>query len=675
MEAKSVRAIITSYISEYKNAVSFDEKRKIIEEKRLILIPYISIDFLEIIINQQPYDKLLFRKYYEFLRFSLSKTDNKKLYKFALLTPSDIYNYYSNSSKEDINNDNMSLEYLTLYNPYEHFSIIIDNILSFKKINNAPEEIMKYTDKLDLIFGHDFGNELFSVNCDYPIYSYNYLTWKFLQLINNFQKIRKNDSDYWKKKNNIFNVTKNSPIISDYSDENNYLIDYSTSSEKIISYDKLFYFLSLFQKGMKNLSNKDHKQNLIKIKIMIFYLQIFEQNRFSDKIIENIKRIIEYYEVPEISSDIIKYYEMYLEDDTPVTFENWDQINPDDYVKIIINEEVKKLQIKHFNAHILNIKDQETLTNAFNYQYPQYLSIFGFQKLNYFKFNDEINKECKDIIKTIFSSDLYIEYFIKYDKRFENIKEKDELIKSICKGKYSNDILDELFDNIFFLPFLDGISGFSIRDCYFICISNNSFCYSLINIMKIIPRIHHSINSIIHEITHMLSLVLYLNIINLYNRDILSNDDVESKNINSGELIVIQEDFSKKYNLIFSNKKKNLNDFGQIIEISFYGIALNEYRLYSSLFYLKRETYNNIKEIKIFRNKFCQFFVSQKNFAKNDFINLIGNENNNIDNESKEILDLFRNNTLIKQLYKIYPDYSEISNFSYFDSENLNEKN
>ena len=133
MEAKSVRAIITSYISEYKNAVSFDEKRKIIEEKRLILIPYISIDFLEIIINQQPYDKLLFRKYYEFLRFSLSKTDNKKLYKFALLTPSDIYNYYSNSSKEDINNDNMSLEYLTLYNPYEHFSIIIDNILPFKK--------------------------------------------------------------------------------------------------------------------------------------------------------------------------------------------------------------------------------------------------------------------------------------------------------------------------------------------------------------------------------------------------------------------------------------------------------------------------------------------------------------------------------------------------------------
>ena len=245
-----------------------------------------------------------FRKYYGWIKFNLSKEENKQLYDYSLFEK-EYYDFNSlEISDQDIQDENKASKYLTIFEPHEHFSIIIKTILSFKRDNNFYDNMIKYTNGLDLIFILDFEKEIICPTYEYPNYSYNYLFWKFLQIIKRFEKKRKIQPSKFiliKNDQNINQLNDNIFYDSDcYGDENK-LEEYSNSDEKKKNYGRLIHFLKTFEDTMGNFSSKDHKSNLIKIKIFLLYFHLFENNSFSKDIIQSFLSILDYFKAPEIT--------------------------------------------------------------------------------------------------------------------------------------------------------------------------------------------------------------------------------------------------------------------------------------------------------------------------------------------------------------------------------------
>ena len=681
-KGKPLKAMIDSLIQEYNKAQTFQEKIDIIEKKRLILVPSISKNFLNELIEKiksREYDSFNFKKYYSFLKFSLPKNENKIFYEFSQIDENNLIN--RNKDKSEIKSENDAGKYLALYEPRENFSIIIEKILSFKNDNNNKDILFKnistFLNEMDYVFCHDFSGEIFYPMFSYPIYSYNFLCWMLIKIIKNFEKNRKLNKD---EKTNLFIDEKtkvdeneeNVKIIekieySDFYDDNkNALEEYTDDKEKAKNYNRLLYFFSLFNKTVKNLSLTDDKTNLIKIKIIIFYFHLFEMNRFSNDVFKCISQILKCIENPDISYDLLVDYKIYLfkDEHIPIDSEKWNNISPNDYIKILIDNTLIDVKIKNFNANINNYKG-EALKVCFDLKNFEDLSIYGFQNYNYIKFDNKIEQECKNIIKNIISSDLYIESFLKYDKTFCNINDKDEIFKSICKGENSNDIMEEIWENIILIPFPKGLSSFFNKELYSIFISNNSYSNSDDNAFKILPKINSSINQLIHEITHNISYTLYANIINIYGFNSIQNKNYDNILIENDELQKIQSNFIEKYKSLKYISIEKFDDFADVIEISFFGIILNEYRLYSGIYFLTGETYKN-ENINLFREKFCFLFENKSTFSKKEIIDLFNNKNKE-KVEINEILKLIKNNHLIKRLLEIFPKFDGIMNYYHYE--------
>ena len=132
------------------------------------------------------------------------------------------------------------------------------------------------------------------------------------------------------------------------------------------------------------------------------------------------------------------------------------------------------------------------------------------------------------------------------------------------------------------------------------------------SIFNMIQKYHLSINSMIHEINHIISFLFYVNIIDKYDNINVSDKAYETILITDKDLNNIQNEFIKKYNDDEYNIKDNYDDLGEIIKILFYGLPLNEHKLFSSIFYLSNQTYKKIVDISIFRNQFCELFKFKK---------------------------------------------------------------
>jgi len=677
-KAKSLKGIVESLIQEYNKAQTFQEKIDIIEKKRLILDPSISKNFLNELIEKiktKEYDNLNFKKYYSFLKFSLPKNENKIFYEFSLIDKNTLTN--SNKDKSEIKSENDAIQYLSLHEPRENFSIIIEKILSFKDDYNNKDlffkNISEFLKELDYVFCHDFSGEIFYPMFSYPIYSYNFLCWMFIKIIKNFDKKRKLNKDenanLFNEKMKVDEYEESIKIIekiedSDFYDDNkNTLEEYKDDKEKIKNYNRLLYFLSLFSKMLKNLSLTDDKSNLIKIKIMIFYFHLFEMNRFSNDIFKCISQILKCIEKPDISYDLLADYKIYLfgNEHIPIDSEKWNSISPNDYIKILIDNILYDVKIKNFNTNINNYEG-EALKVCFDLKNLEDLSIYGLQNYNYIKFDNKIEQECKNITKSIISSDLYIDSFLKYDKTFCNINDKDEIFKSICNGENSNDIMEEIWENIIIIPFPIGLSSFFNQELYSIFISNNTYSNSDDNSFKILPKINSSINQLIHEITHNISYTLFANIINIYGFNSLQNKNYDNILIENDELQKIQSNFIDKYKSLKYSSIQKFDDLADVIEISFYGIILNEYKLFSGIYFLYGETFKN-ENINSFREKFCLLFENKSKFSKNEIIDIFNNENVG----NNEILKLIKNNNLIKRLLELFPKFDEIMNYYYYE--------
>ena len=688
MSVKSFKGIVDSLIQEYNKAQTFQEKINIIEKKLLILVPEISGAFLNELaekIKLGEYDNFVFKKYYSFLKFSLPKHENKKLYSFSQIDPNDLINI--DIDKSEIKSENNAAKYMSLYEPKENFSIITEKILSFKNDNKDSflKNMSEFLNEMDYVFCHDFSDEIFYPMTSFPIYSYNYLCWIFIKTIKKFGQKRKLNEN---EKTNLFFVEKikvdeeengqrggnenaktcENINVSDFYSDKNTLVEYKDDNEKIKNYNRLLYFLSLFSKTFKNLSLVDDKSNLTKIKIMIFYFHLFEMNRFSNDIFKCISKILKSIESPNISYDLLTDYKMYylLGDKLiPIDSKNWNKIMPNDYIKIIIDDTEINVKIKNFNANISNYKG-EAMKVCFDLKNQEDLSIYGLQNNNYIKFDNRIEQDCKKIIKKIIASDLYIESFLKYDKRFTDVSDKEEIFKSICKGENSNDIMEEMLENIILIPFPKGFSGFCLKELYSIFLSNNSYSNSDDKAFKIFPKINSSLNALFHEITHIISYTLYANIINIHGFNSLQRQSYDTIEDENEELKKIQDNFINKYKSVNYSSIENFADFGDVIEVTFYGIFLNEYRLYSGIYFLSEETYRN-GNINSFREKFCSLFENKSIFSKNEIIDLFVNKNEkNV--KTNEILALIKNNDLIKSLLRLFPEIDEIMNYYHYES-------
>ena len=142
------------------------------------------------------------------------------------------------------------------------------------------------------------------------------------------------------------------------------------------------------------------------------------------------------------------------------------------------------------------------------------LNIEGLIQSSIIKNNEKIEIYSKKLLKSIFSSNIYRNNFLKHDKRFNfQNKEKIDLFESIFQGENSQEIFEELWNNIFFLPFLDKeFSGSDSRNQYSIFINSIYEYEQNTTFQKIIPHYHCTINTLYHEFTHNIVLLLAANL-------------------------------------------------------------------------------------------------------------------------------------------------------------------
>ena len=332
---------------------------------------------------------------------------------------------------------NKSYEYLSTTNPinnfkdiYTRYSLFLNSILNKDSKNKVLENLIQidnYIDKMLEVYNINLGVYYFPPMKEYPIYVYNFYSYLFIKTLKKFRT---------KKIIKLF--TNNPKPSSNYSDDEWIKINY-----QIATFFKdvhlIFYFFY-----EKNIS-----KDLIALKIIFFYFKSFEHTRYFKRD-NKFKKLIKCIYCEPISSDILNHFEFYRKDnDIPLKKEDWNsiQINEILYVKYPYKFSVK---IKHFNNDIL-LLDEIDLLNALQNHEIDYLNIDGLIQSSIIKHNEKIENYSKKLLKKIFSSNIYKNNFLKHDKRFNlQNKEKIDLLESILQGENSQEIFEELWNNIFF---------------------------------------------------------------------------------------------------------------------------------------------------------------------------------------------------------------------------------
>lgn len=602
----------------YKQKTDINEKETIVD--KFICDPEISKDLLTKYLTMSKNGNLsdiekeslfnTFECYFHILQYSLTPKENMIFYN-ALKTL---------NSKDT--NQCPSYEYLTKNDPinnfkniYSKYSVFIKEINDPNKLKKNLENIQKYIDDMLKVYDINLRTYYFPPREEYPTYVYNYYSFAFFKTLEKFRK---------KKIKKLFKTDKKN------NDEN------YTESEWI----EINYNIGLFFD-----------------EIIFYYFKCFEYTRDYNLRTQAFRNIIIGLNTEAITSEILKRFKFYTKDNEIIEEDNWDTIgiNENVYIKYPIKLSVK---IKHFNKNILNLDDNHLLYALSEYKFEN-LNIDGITQNSIVKYSPEIEKYSKKLLKSILSSKKYHDSFLKYDQRFNSYNTIKILLEDIFNGPNSDLIFEEIWKNIFFIPFFDkDFSGFNSRDQYSIFINSNpEFIFNKVTFHKIVPYYHCQFNTLFHEFTHNIALIIAANLEHENFETIIIKDGTELN-----ELIDLQNIYFKKYN---QNNKifTSFDDFGDLMEVEMYGIRPRKFKTFSGLFCLDFNSYN------LEPNEFREKCVGLYNLNISNNINESLKEK--IKGEGKydfeEILKGLLNSEIAKILNKYFPIDSNLKNESYIE--------
>jgi len=482
------------------------------------------------------------------------------------------YNLYINNEK---------FLFLMTHDPINNFKEIF-NVYKNVTLKDQKETIISKIDAYiykmsQIIYDVELDNYYFPPSSQQPIYAYNYYSFKIFRILNNFTK---------KRVRAKFCVNKN-------KNEQKFQ-EYGKIDEKWDIYKQIYSFFfdtkSLFNKLNYNNIEKDIKI----LKIIIFHLNLFEHSRNYKKVKLKFIKTINCLESNPITNKILDKYKLYrINNDNIITKDDWDKIDINE--EIMIKEPFQVIvKIKHYNENILNLDDY-FLESVLKYPSIEYLNIDGLLNHSLIKYNFEIEEFSKDLLKYILTSDKYINIFIKNGDLFDlNKDEKQEnenkdknkskkIFESIFRGPNKDKIFEELWNNIFCIPFYEDLSGFNNRIQYAIFINTESNFSLKSSSRGIIAQMHNEINTLIHEFSNSLVFLLAANIgsKNFETKIIYPNDNLKN--------------LQKKYKNIYEQNGyiyNEFSDFGDLIEVELYGIKPNKFKTFSSLFCLNKKSYD-----------------------------------------------------------------------------------
>ena len=604
----------------YYNSKTDDERKNIIIN--FIMDEQISIDYLNKLINKKNTDTKIINEAYSLLKYSLSKNKKEKYIKYT---------------SEEIRNNTNELWFVKCDILSEFYNTIIFIEEKIKSKIMKKEEILNDIDNkiknLLNIFSIGFNKYKFPPINGNMNYSYNYLFREFIYFISLFQKKRNTES--------LFSQVKTNKIIKTKKED---YIDYSTIDDKYNSYLKLYRLLDIFK--IMNFDD-DHSKNYIKLKIMIFFLFIFEEKRtFANVNIKLIDKIIKSINSKPITKEILKKYIITKNNENKIIEENdWDSLSINDYININLDYSNMNIKIKSYNSNLINLEKKDLFISLQDKDI-EYLNFEGLLNNNFIKINNEIENEIKNILFSILQSEKTEENF-KIEERFKNYK-------YIFKSRYSREIFEEIWENILIIPIpFKNYNGYNIRYDYSIFINSN-IKSDEDNSLNIVSILHALTNDIYHEIFHAISL-LYCTTFDI--------NSISTPEKNNNELIKKQEDTKKKYNLRFEIIKKEFEDLGDYMEILYYNIKPKCFATYSSLYFF----YNIGLPSSITLNKYYELFNSNEQIKTNEikqednYIECVGIKHNNINlNESddEKIIDEIKalfNIKIMKSIMQIYP--------------------
>ena len=471
-----------------------------------------------------------------------------------------------------------------------------DSITNFKEILNVYNNIKskdeketiiikidEYIKKMSqIIYDVELDNYYFPPSIQQPIYAYNYYSFKIFKILNNFTK----------KRIKAKFCVNNNKLEQKYT-------EYGIIDEKWKIYRQIYLFFSDTQSLFKKLNYNNIEKDIKILKIITFHLNLFEHSRDYYKVRQKFSKIINCLNSNPITSEILDKCKLYRNNNIIITKDDWDKIDINE--EVVIKEPFQvNVKIKYFNENILKF-DEYDLEAVLRYPNVEDLSIDGLLNHSLIKFNNEIKEYSKNLLKYILSSDKYINFFIRNDDYFDlnkteeladkmddiEISDKNKnakkIFESIFKGPNKEKIFEEMWSNIFCIPFYEDLSGFNIRTQHAIFI-NTEYNFRLKSSSRgIIAQLHGEINTLIHEFSLSLVLLLAANI---------GSSNFETKIIYPDEKL---KNLQKKYKTIYEQNRyiyNEFSDFGDIIEVELYGIKPNKFKAFSALFCLNKTSYD-----------------------------------------------------------------------------------
>ena len=427
--AYSFEQLINIYRKNYFNAKDITDKETIMTN--YIIDNQISNQFLQLLISE--YSKKIkdnntfletILSYFHSLVYSLNIEQIVNIINIM-----NSYNLYINNEK---------FQFLMTHDPITNFKEIF-NVYKNVTLKEQKETIIK---KIDAYI-YKMSQIIYDVELDNYYYSF-----KIFRILKNFTKKRV-------KAKFCVNKNKNEQKFQEYG----------KVDEKWDIYKQIYSFFfdtkSLFNKLNYNNIEKDIKI----LKIITFHLNLFEHSRNYKKVKLKFIKTINCLESNSITNKILDKYKLYrINNDYIITKDDWDKIDINE--EIMIKEPFQVIvKIKHYNQNILDLDDY-FLESVLKYPSIEYLSIDGLLNHSLIKYNFEIEEFSKDLLKYILASDKYINIFIRNDDRFDLNKEEEQsneindknknakkIFESIFRGPNNDKIFDELWRNIFCIPF------------------------------------------------------------------------------------------------------------------------------------------------------------------------------------------------------------------------------
>jgi len=574
---------------------------------KFICDPNISSDFLDKYItnclkeksdSNDIYNRI--DNLYSLLKFSLPKEKN--------------YEYYTLIRDLEPNLADTVYKYLAFNDPidnfkniYNKYSLFINEQRDKTKTNINLEKIEKYIDEMTQVYNKDLQKYYFPPMEEYPIYVYNFYSFLFYKTLKKF---------------------KDKKIVEPFNSNKKNISQYTDMEKKMMNY-----LIGLFFQDVNKIFLKFNYENIQKdlkaLKIIFFYFQNFEYLKNYSSFRDIFLKIINCIDSEPITGDILKRFKFFRKNSKIfLTEKEWNSIGINEIV-YIDNNPIYPVKIKHFKKDILNLDNIPLLNSLLSHSIDD-LNIDGLIQNSIIKFDDKIEGYTKKLLQSIFSSEMYRNYFLSKEKGLDaQDLEKARLIENILKGENSKIIFEEFWNNIFYLPFPDDQDLLDYNNIFqnAIFINSNPKINSHSTFQKIIPRFHSDINKIFNEFTNHIVLIIAANLEEDISETLIKNDNEELYNI--------QKEYSKKYNqnnLIY----KKFDDFGSLMEVKMFGIRLRKYKTFAGLFCLDCNSYslnsNDFKEIcvglynlEIDNNNIKENLGTEKKLEKYDLKKLLEN--------------------------------------------------